>query len=163
MYLVNAHHFPCHIQIMRQISVVHRLKPQMTKFQKNSTGAWNGLLACARRRNHAPYEPSGRHLAWRCIQATLTNTSCPTSRRAAGLLYGFWIGWCEGSRHVKVPGNRNQREETASQGRRSPTVGILADSRGRVCRAYSLSGEAISHGHCGSSVSPISQVNQWLR
>lgn len=94
--------------------------------ETNATGSWsqgtngtilevlgrnlNGLLEQLRRRNHESYEPSGCHFAWRCIQATLTNTSCPASWRAADLLYGLWSVRCEGGRHVKVPGHRNQRE-----------------------------------------------------
>ncbi|CAB1446413.1 unnamed protein product [Pleuronectes platessa] len=83
--------------------------------------------------------------------------------RVADLLYGLWTGRCEGGRHVKGPGRRNQREEAASQGRRSPIDGLLTDRRGQVGQSRRLSGEATSQGHCGSSVSPISQVNQWLR
>lgn len=122
---------------MRQTQVVHGHKPQMTRFEEDWAGTSNGILAWAWRRNHKSYEPLGCHFAWRCIQATLTNTSCPTSWRAADLLYGVRIGRCEGGRHVKVPGHRNQREETASQGRWSPTDGILTDTRGQVCQFLS--------------------------
>ena len=117
--------------------MVHGHKPQMARFEKNWAGTQNGLLAPAWRRNPDSYEPSGRHPVPPCIQATLTNTSCPTSCRVADVLYGLWAGRCEGGRHVKVPGRRNQREEAASQGRRSPTDGFLTDRRGQVCQSPS--------------------------
>lgn len=71
------------------------------------------------------------------VRSGNTYTSCPTSWRVADLLYGLWTGRCEGGRHVKVPGHRNQREKAASQGRRSPTDGTLADRRGQVCQSPS--------------------------
>lgn len=57
--------------------------------------------------------------------------------RVADLLYGLWIGRCEGGRRVKVPGRGNQREETASQGRRAPLTGFSQTGEPRVCPSLS--------------------------
>lgn len=102
------------------------------------------------------YEPSGCHWAWRWIQATLTNTSCPTSHRATDLLYGFWVRRREREaacvKKKKAPGHENQREKTGrSQTGEAKFVSGLGG------------GEATSPHRWAFSVSPISQVNQWLR
>lgn len=137
---------------------------QMADFERNWAGIQNGLLAPARRRNQESNEPWGCHFGRRCTRATLANMSCPTSWRATGFLYRLWTGWCEGGRHVKVPAYKNQREEMASHGLQSPVDGVLTDrKRPNVSAPHPLRGEATSLGRCASSVSPISQVNQWLR
>lgn len=129
MSLVNTQRLPCHIDHETNPSGPWSQATNGKNFGRTELElkmvSWHGLG----RRNHKSYEPPGCHFAWRCIQATLTNTSCPTSWRAADLLYGPWTGRCEGGRHVKVPGHSNQREETPSQGRQSPTDGILTDRR----------------------------------
>lgn len=102
-----------------------------------------------------------------CIQATLTNTSCPSRLRGGkAWLYELCVRRCEGGRHVKkCPGRRNQREETASQGSQSPADGTVQTREAKFASRYLLRGEGPLPcvGHCGFSVSPISQVNQWLR
>jgi len=69
----------------------------------------------------------------------------------------------EGGSHVKVPGQRNQRKETASRGYRASLMGFSQTGEPRFASPQSLCGEATFLSHCASSVSPISWVNQWPR
>lgn len=153
MSLIITYHLPCRID--------HKTNPsgqwsEATNGKLSEELSWNSKWSLGMGLQKKSQVLRALRVSF-CPAVHSGNTSCPTIWRVADLLYGLWIGWCEGGgRHVKVPGHRNQREETASQGRRSPTDGILTDRRGQVYQSCSLSGEATSLGHCGSSVSPIS-------
>lgn len=152
----KTHRIP---SIVTQTLMLHNRKPQMIKFWKNWAGTQYGLLAQAQRRNHKSCEPSGCCLAWRCIQATLPNISCPTSLRESDLLR---IGWCEGSMNVKMPLSRGKDRRHQP---RDTRASLIVPHKQQRPSLLVPSHECRGHfpGHCGSSVSPISQVNQRLR
>lgn len=94
--------------------------------------SWKGSLGVCWEKKSQVYKSSGCHLAWRRIQATLTNTFCPTSWRVAGLLYGLWIVRREGGRHVKVPGRRKSKRRDGIPGTPSPADGIPTDKGAQI-------------------------------
>lgn len=106
---------------------------------------WKGSLGIRLEKKSQVYKPWGCHFAWRCIQATLTNTSHPTSWRTAGLLY--WSLDCTmwGRKARKSAWSLKSKRRVGIPGTPSPTDGILKDRRAQICQSPPLSPQWRGH------------------